>query len=316
MHSRVLSHSKRIMSNLEHQELNDSACSDMRKGAIRLVVEPRSKDLGGFSVRRLLPAAKVRSVGPFIFFDHMGPARFEVGQGIDVRPHPHIGLATITYLFEGEIMHRDSLGYVQPIRPGEINLMVAGRGIVHSERTGDAMRAAGHSLNGLQMWIALPEADQETEPEFLNYTQAELPVIEMPGCQVRLMMGQAYGEVSPVKCFSPILYLEARMDAGSCLKLPETSELALYMVKGGIQCGEHALNQGVVAILNRGKMSYLQASEDCTLALFGGDSLGPRYLDWNLVSTSQARLQQAREDWKAGRFPKVPGDNEFIPLPE
>ncbi|MBB3060079.1 pirin family protein [Microbulbifer rhizosphaerae] len=286
-------------------------------GAINLVISPRDKDLGGFSVRRALPTSRLQMVGPWIFFDHMGPAEFEPGHGINVRPHPHINLATVTYLFEGEILHRDSLGSLQPIRPGDVNLMVAGKGIVHSERESPEVTASRHRLHGLQLWLALPEACEEIDPAFYHYPSAEIPKVEVNGVSVRVIMGQAYGVHSPVKTHAETLYIEARLKAGQTLVLPEANERALYLVEGSLQARDTLLSHRTMASLRPEPGIEVEAREDCLLALIGGESLGERYVDWNFVSSRKERIDRARADWENGNFPLVPGDEkEFISLPD
>ncbi len=289
-------------------------CQSDRTGTL---ITPIEKDLGGFSVRRVLPSQDVRKVGPFVFFDHMGPATFAPGDGIDVRPHPHIGLATVTYLFSGSMMHRDSLGSAQEIRPGAVNLMVAGRGIVHSERTPDDARASGQTLEGLQLWLALPETDEDTTPAFHHTPAAELPETSQPGgVRITMLIGDAFGVISPVKTFMPTLFFEAQVPAGQTLTLPQDyAEQAVYLVSGQLICQDHAVSARQMMVLPAG--ATLHAQQACHLAVVGGAPLGHRHLDWNFVSSSKAKIQQARADWKAGRFPLVPGDeDEFIPLPE
>ncbi len=286
-------------------------------GAIELIITPKQKDLGGFSVRRTLPSIGRKTVGPWIFFDHMGPAEFEPGNGINVRPHPHVNLATVTYLFEGEILHRDSLGSLQPIQPGDVNLMVAGKGIVHSERERPEVTATRHSLHGLQLWLALPEADEETDPDFLHYPSAQIPGVDVEGVPVRVIMGEAYGVSSPVKTFARTLYIEARLKAGQSLQLPDEQERAVYVVDGELQARDTHLAQYSMVVLNDEPGVTVTAVTDCVLALVGGEAMGQRFIDWNFVSSRKERIAQAREDWKAGNFPTVPGDEEeFIPLPE
>jgi hypothetical protein len=285
-------------------------------GAIKLILQPREKDLGGFSVRRLLPTAQRRMVGPWIFFDHMGPARFPAGQGITVRPHPHIGIATVTYLFEGEILHRDSLGSLQPIRPGDINLMVAGRGIVHSERERPEVTATDHVLHGLQLWLALPEAEEETAPAFLHYPGDRIPTLDLDGVPVRVMMGSAYGVTSPVRCFSETLYLEAHLQPEQDLLLPEVGERAIYVASGALQARGTVLPTHSMTLFAAQPGIRVRATEPSRIALVGGAPVGERHIDWNFVSSRPERIAQARRDWAEGRFPKVPGDElEFIPLP-
>ncbi|UTA46947.1 pirin family protein [Simiduia sp. 21SJ11W-1] len=287
------------------------------RGAVVRTLNAKGKDLGGFSVRRLLPSARQKSVGPWVFFDHMGPAEFAPGDGVNVRPHPHINLATVTYLFSGEILHRDSVGSVQPIQPGDINLMVAGSGIVHSERERPEVRNQTHELHGLQLWLALPEADEETAPAFYHYPAADLPSLELDGVRLRVMIGEAYGQRSPVKTFAQTLYIEATLKQGQSLNLPEAPERAVYMVAGEACIGATTLGEQQMAILQPGANARLKATTDCRIALVGGESVGPRYIDWNFVSSSKNRITQAKADWVAGNFAKVPGDEiEFIPLPE
>lgn len=285
--------------------------------SVEMLLQARDKDLGGFSVRRVLPAAKRRMVGPWIFFDHIGPADFPPGQGITVRPHPHINLATVTYLFEGEILHRDSLGSVQPIVPGDINLMVAGRGIVHSERERPEVTASAHRLHGLQLWLALPEADEEIEPAFHHYPSADIPVRTIDGVPLRVMMGSAYGVTSPVRTFADTLYVEARLEAGQCLALTKAPERALYVVSGALRLGGRILPEHSMAVLSPASNVVVEADTDARIALIGGESVGERFIDWNFVSSRKERIEQARADWRAGRYPLVPGDeDEFIPLPD
>jgi redox-sensitive bicupin YhaK (pirin superfamily) len=299
------------------QDFEDDCPSATGCGAIEQVLQPREKDLGGFSVRRLLPTARRKTVGPWIFFDHMGPADFPAGEGINVRPHPHINLATVTYLFEGEILHRDSLGSLQAIRPGDINLMVAGRGIVHSERERPEVTAVPHRLHGLQLWFALPEADEEIEPAFLHYPSADIPRVAVDGVPARVMMGSAYGVTSPVRTWAGALYVEAHLQAGQKLVLPQAAERALYVAEGALKARDVALPQHSLAILDSSPAVEVEAVAESRIALIGGSPLGTRFIDWNFVSSRKERIAQARADWQAGRFPAVPGDTEeFIPLPD
>jgi len=282
------------------------------------VIDARARDLGGFTVGRVLPSPARKLIGPFIFFDHMGPAAFPPGGGIDVRPHPHIGLATVTYLFAGEIVHRDSLGSHQPIRPGDVNWMTAGRGIVHSERTGETLRQTGSPLDGLQLWVALPREWEETEPQFHHYPAAQLPSRVVAGARVRVLAGSAYGEHSPVRTLSPLFYADVAMPAGSELPLPdEHEERAAYVVSGAVECAGQRAERGRMLVFTPGLPATLRAIGEARVALIGGAPLeGERHLFWNFVSSSQARIEQAKRDWREGRFPKVPGDErEFIPLP-
>ncbi len=278
------------------------------------VIDPREKDLGGFSVRRLLPYHSLKMVGPFIFFDHLGPAHFEAGDGIDVRPHPHIGLATVTYLFDGELIHRDSLGNDLAITAGAINLMVSGRGIVHSERTAQTKRAQNHTIHALQLWLALPEEQQECEPSFTHIAADKIPRVSIPNGTLRVMMGCAFGVTSPVPQLSPTLYIEAKLDAGATLTLPIAQELAVYMVGGNAHCaGENLTEHHLITVTSE---SILTTNEPCHMVIIGGDTLGKRHIWWNFVSTNKKRIEQAKADWKSGNFPKVPGEDEFIPLPD
>jgi redox-sensitive bicupin YhaK (pirin superfamily) len=285
--------------------------------AIEAIIAPRPRDLGGFTVARVLPAAERRMVGPFVFLDQMGPADFAPGSGIDVRPHPHIGLATVTYLFRGEILHRDSLGSVQPIRPGEINWMTAGQGIVHSERTPPAIRASGGTLAGMQSWIALPKDDEETAPSFAHHGAAALPVVDGEGRRVRVLIGTIYGARSPVRTFSETLYADVSLTSGATLPVPaEPEERALYLVEGTVEIAGEAIAPGRLLVLRPAAKIAVIARSAARLMLLGGAKLdGPRHLWWNFVSSSRERIEQAKADWRDGRFPPVPGDGEFIPLP-
>lgn len=298
------------------RDIDDDCPTASGCGAITQVLQPREKDLGGFSVRRLFPTAKLKMVGPWIFFDHMGPADFPAGEGINVRPHPHINLATVTYLFEGEILHRDSLGSLQAIRPGDINLMVAGRGIVHSERERPEVTAVPHRLHGLQLWFALPEADEEVDPAFHHYPSADIPRVEVGDVSVRVMMGSAYGVTSPVRVFSETVYIEAHLKAGQKLVLPDTPERALYVAHGKLRARDVTVPQHSMAILDATPGVEVEAVEESRIALIGGAPVGQRFIDWNFVSSRKERIEQARADWREGHFPTVPGDeDEFIPLP-
>jgi len=285
---------------------------------IDLIIPSRKKDLGSFTVSRILPYTKRRMVGPFIFFDHLGPAEFGSGEGIDVRPHPHIGLATVTYLFEGEIIHRDSLGSMQAITPGAVNWMTAGRGITHSERTGANERGHLHHAHGIQTWIALPKEVEECDPEFFHHPAEALPEINLPGVKLRLIAGTAYGYSAPVKTYSPIFYVEARMEAGSTLSLPsEYSERALYAIGGDVAVNGEMIAPGTMAVVSSGAKTIAAKSTAHVMLLGGEPFLEQRYIFWNFVSSSEARLEQAKRDWQEGRFGKIPGDDkEFIPLPE
>jgi redox-sensitive bicupin YhaK (pirin superfamily) len=287
--------------------------------AIEIIIEARPRDLGGLIVGRVLPSVGRRLVGPFIFFDHMRPTEFAPGQAVDVRPHPHINLATVTYLFEGEIVHRDSLGSHQPIRPGAINWMTAGRGIVHSERTPAERRAAGSRMHGIQLWVALPKDDEEVEPDFRHHPAHTLPTLELEGVRLSVLVGSAYGARSPVRTFSSLFYVEAIVPAGSELSLPlEHEERAAYVVEGVVSCGDERAAAGRMLVFSRGGTPVLRGETAARVMLLGGAPLeGPRHIWWNFVSSSKERIEQAKRDWKEGRFPKVPGDEiEFIPLPD
>ncbi len=283
-----------------------------------LVIEARPRDLGGFSVRRTLPSAERRLVGPFIFFDHMGPSELLPDHGMDVRPHPHIGLATLTYLFAGEIVHRDSLGSHQPIRPGDVNWMLAGRGIVHSERTGEDVRRRGGALHGIQSWIALPTADEDAAPDFAHHPAASIPHLARAGLEIDVVVGAAYGVTSPVAVRSPTLYLAATLEAGATLSLPdEHPERALYVAEGLVACGERQLAPGSMVVFRPGAAS-VRALAASRLIVIGGAPLdGERHIYWNFVASTRERIERAKADWKARRFGTVPGDDrEFIPLPK
>lgn len=281
-------------------------------------IVPRARDLGGFEVRRVLPSASRMMVGPFIFWDQMGLARFTPGTGIDVRPHPHIGLATVTYLFRGEIMHRDSLGTVIPIRPGEMNLMSAGRGIVHSERTPPDARASGHQLFGIQAWVALPRTHEESDPFFRHFGAAELPMLSDGGLNVRLIVGEMAGRRSPVELPMATLYADVELSAGASLPLDALyPERAIYTVEGEIEMAGERIGPGQMLVLREGVPVVIRAVTETRLMLLGGESAdAPRHIWWNFVSSSRERMEQAKADWKAGRFAAVPEETEFIPLPE
>jgi redox-sensitive bicupin YhaK (pirin superfamily) len=287
--------------------------------AIEIVIKGRKRDLGGFEVQRVLPYAKRRLVGPFIFFDEMGPAEFPVGEAINVRPHPHIGLATVTYLFEGEILHRDSLGSEQPIRPGAVNWMTAGRGIVHSERVTDEVLNSVHRMHGLQTWVALPLGSEEIEPDFVHHPADTIPAIERPGVSMRLIAGTAFGEASPVTGESPIFYIHMEMEEGASIEVPlEHAERAVFIVSGKVEVDGEEFGPGEMVVLREKAPADVMALEASRVMQLGGGTLaGERHIWWNLVSSSKERIEQAKLDWKEGRFPKVPGDEEeFIPLPE
>ena len=288
---------------------------------IETLIIPRTRDLGdGFEVRRALPAVERRMIGPFVFLDQMGPAQLKPGIGLDVRPHPHIGLATVTWLLQGEILHRDSLGSVQSIRPGEVNWMTAGRGIVHAERSDDEQRRLASSLYGLQCWVALPKADEECEPDFTHRKAAELPMMEGEGTRAVLIAGSYLGLHSSLPTRSPLFYMELRLAPGARFGMPaEYDEQALYVVSGSLDLGADGVHAaGRLLVTRRGASLTLAAGrEGAVLMLLGGEPMdGPRLLTWNFVSSSAERIEQAKRDWLAQRFPAVSGDNEFIPLPD
>ena len=299
---------------------NDPQPGDVRAcGAIEQVIVPRARDLGGFSVRRALPAAGRQMVGPFIFFDQMGPAEFLIGTGVDVRPHPHIGLATVTYLFDGEIMHRDSLGSAVAIKPGELNLMSAGSGIVHSERTSAEQRALGPRLFGIQAWAALPKSHEEGVPGFLHYDTGQLPRISGEGKTVRVVMGDLYGQSSPAAFPHPSFYAEAVLAPGAVLPLDaDYDERAIYVVSGEIDIAGETFAAGRLLVFRPGDRISVLAASQTRIILLGGEPMdGPRHIWWNFVSSSKDRIDAAKADWKAKRFTAVPGDaDEFIPLPD
>jgi redox-sensitive bicupin YhaK (pirin superfamily) len=285
---------------------------------IELVIDQRRKDLGGFEVGRVLPFARHRMVGPFIFFDHMGPVDFAPGipRSVDVRPHPHIGLSTITYLFAGEIMHRDSVGSEQAIRPGEVNWMTAGRGITHSERFEQARHFGGH-MDGIQAWVALPTEDEEIEPAFSHHEAGALPVIEEEGMRMRLIAGSALGLVAPVPTYSPMAYAHCTLEAGARLPIPAGyAERAVYVANGEVEIDHQRFGPGRMIVLSRGADATITAQSPATLMWLAGEPVGERFIEWNFVSSSRERIRQAKADWAAGRM-KLPDldHHEWIPLP-
>ncbi len=285
---------------------------------VELVVTAKAKDVGGFEVRRALPTAQLRAVGPFVFLDQMGPARIEAGKGLDVRPHPHIGLSTMTYLYEGEILHRDSLGTVQPIRPGAINWMTAGRGIVHSERTPPAARAQNHALFGLQFWVALPRSHEEVEPSFLHLGSEALPRFSDGGADICLIAGEMSGRQSPLAAPHPMICADFAMKAGAQSAVPSAwPEQALYVSAGIVEIDGAQYSEGQLIVLRQGAGTAAKAVNDVRMMLLGGAPLdGPRHIWWNFVSSAQDRIERAKDDWRNKRFASVPGETEFIPLPE
>jgi hypothetical protein len=282
------------------------------------LVRGRPRDLGGFAVRRVLPEIGLRNIGPFVFVDEMGPARFLPGQGLRVRPHPHIGLATLTWLFEGAILHRDSLGICQEIRPGEVNWMTAGRGVVHSESTPPSLLASGAPLHGVQVWVALPLEHEERDPAFQHVPAPAIPCIEFPDIRATLIAGEAFGLRSPVATYSPLFYAQVDAVRGGPLPLPaEHAERAVYLIAGAARVGDTALTPGELLALPAGELPPTHLDARSRAMILGGAPLdAPRHLDWNFVSSRRERIAQAREDWQAERFPLVPGDeHERIPLP-
>jgi redox-sensitive bicupin YhaK (pirin superfamily) len=281
------------------------------------VIDSRERDLGGFVVRRILPFEGGRMVGPFIFFDHLGPTQFAPGFGIDVRPHPHIALATVTFLFAGSLEHRDSLGTVREIRPGDVNWMSAGRGIAHSERTPKAARVGGEYVHGIQSWVALPDGHEDGEPTFAHYPAAALPRRVSGGVDLTVVAGEAFGRRSPVVTLWPTLYVHAQMASGATLEVPpDHGERAVYVVQGDLIVNETPVTVGQLAVLEPGKNSSLIATGDARLMLLGGERFPtPRYIWWNFVASSLTRIERAKEQWQGQQFPAVPGETEFIPLP-
>jgi len=296
-------------------EAGDAFASDQ----IELMVIPNAKDIGGFEVRRALPTAKRRLVGPFIFFDRMGPAILRGGQAMDVRPHPHIGLSTVTYLFDGKIRHRDSLGTEMVIQPGDVNLMTAGRGIVHSERTPEELRGAPMSISGLQTWLALPDGKEEVAPVFENTAALRLPEIDAEGVSGRVVIGDFQGLRSPVRADTETLYADPRLAPGASVKIPaDAEERAIYTLEGEVAISGDVFPAERLLVFRPGDEIVISSQSGAHFMLFGGASLGSkRYIWWNFVSSSKERIEQAKQEWKTGRFDIVPGDEEeFIPLPE
>ncbi|MFN7782063.1 MAG: pirin family protein [Lysobacterales bacterium] len=281
------------------------------------IINPREHDLGGFKVRRALPHANRRRVGPFVFFDHMGPHTFPQGEGIAVRPHPHIGLATVTWLWQGCIRHRDSLGSVQDIQPGDVNWMIAGSGIVHSERSPESLKDRAHPLHGLQTWLALPVEQAEMAPAFEHHPSSSLPRQSQEGVELTCVAGHGFGMRSPVSVQSDTLYVAIEMQDGAELEIPpEHVERALYLVEGEAELDGMPLPPWALVVLDEGSTPCLRAQGRARLMLCGGAPLGPRFVWWNFVASSRERIEQAKQDWAEGRFAHVPGESEFIPLPE
>ncbi|MCB1437972.1 MAG: pirin family protein [Rhodobiaceae bacterium] len=285
--------------------------------AIETLIVPRTSDIGGFSVRRALPSARRRMIGPFIFLDHMGPAEFILGEGIDVRPHPHIGLSTLTYLYSGEIMHRDSIGVAQAIRPGAVNWMTAGRGIVHSERTPEERRKGGEVLHGVQIWVALGEGEEEAEPGFCHFAASGNPLVEDFGMKARLISGSLFGASAPLTGPNDMICADVELAAGAVLPLDaDERERGIYVAQGSLEIAGDVFASGQLLVLRPGDGLSVRAQGPCRLLYFGGEPMaGPRHIWWNFVSSSRERIEQAKRDWKEGRFAPVPGESDFIPLP-
>ena len=301
---------------MSYTKCPDPTAEDAECPSLIRVITPKEKDLGEFSVRRALPHGRTRSVGPRVFFDHFGPAQFGPGEGMNVRPHPHINLATVTYLFEGAIHHLDSVGSDAVIRPGAINLMVAGNGIVHSERPAKEMTER-YQMEGLQLWHALPESEEEREPSFHHYPSEDIPTFKQEGVTGRVMMGEAFGVESPVLTFHPTIYFEASLTSGASLDLPEVEELALYVTSGDVTVDGEPCPIQSLSLLDMKTAKQIHADSDARFAAIGGAPIGDRFIEWNFVSSRKERIQQAAHDWKMGNFPDVPGESgEFIPLPE
>jgi redox-sensitive bicupin YhaK (pirin superfamily) len=285
--------------------------------AVVQLIDSRKRDLGGFVVRRVLPAGTRLMVGPFIFFDHLGPTRFQPGEGIDVRPHPHIALATVTYLFAGSLLHRDSLGSVQEIKPGDVNWMSAGEGIVHSERTPTESRPQGPHIHGIQSWVALPDGQEEGEPSFAHTAAAALPHRKLGEVTLSVIAGHAFGAKSPVRVLWPTLYVDAQLPPGAALEIPpEYAERAVYVAEGRLSIGDTQLEEGQLAILEPGTTIPVRAVSASRMLLLGGEPFAtPRFIEWNFVASSRERIERAKQRWRAQEFPAVPGETEFIPLP-
>ncbi len=276
---------------------------------------PKIKDLGGFTIKRFVPQVGHKHIGPWVFFDHAGPASFDAGNGVDVRPHPHIGLATVTYLFEGELIHRDSLGVVQPIRPGALNIMIAGKGVTHSERTNEEYRTHPHMLHALQLWCALPNDYEDCEPSFSHHAADDIPAYQTEGVKARILMGEAHGKRSPANAYADALYVEYRVEAGHTVTLPFAEERAVYMIQGSGSVNNEIVQQETLLVLGENEVS-VTAEDNSHFVLIGGTSVGTRHIDWNFVASEKTLIENAKMRWKEGGFPNVPDDDEFITLPE
>ncbi|KGO87191.1 pirin family protein [Flavobacterium suncheonense] len=285
---------------------------------VQLIIEERSADIGNFMVGRLLPFREKRTVGPFAFIDHMGPTCLKDYQNLDVAPHPHIGLSTLTYLFEGSIMHRDSLGTEVEIQPGAVNWMTAGKGIVHSERTPERLRTSDKMLHGLQIWVALPKELEEMEPNFTHVEKDDLPHWEQDGVSIKLIAGEAFGRKSPVPVYSPLYFLEIKSTSAQKVKIGEDlfGESALYILEGSITDGNNVFEPKQILIAKDSKLCEFEMAENTTVYIFGGEAFPEeRFIYWNFVSSRKERIEQAKSDWENQTFPKVPGETEFVPLP-
>lgn len=302
-----------LFANKQATKAIDNPCA-----AIERIISPTEKVLGDLTVRHLLPFTNKQMVGPWIFFDHAGPVVFERGKGLDVRPHPHIGLATVTYLFAGEVLHRDSLGNTQIITPGDINLMVAGRGIVHSERTPLPLKKTAHTLHALQLWLALPTEQEDIEPAFFHYPAKVLPTITVENVPIRVMLGSAYGITSPIKTATQTLYAEAHLQPGQSITVPQVTERAVYVVKGQLKDASGTpIRKHHMAVFSQQESIVLHAEEETQIAIIGGAPLGERFIEWNFVASTKARIERAKQDWKQQQFATIAGDDaEFIPLPD
>ncbi len=291
----------------------DSECEP-----VTLVLTPRARDIGAFEVKRALPAGKKQMIGPFIFFDQMGPTVFSGDTAMDVRPHPHIGISTITWLFEGEIQHKDSLGFDLTIRPGEVNWMTAGSGIVHSERSPQSQRNVNAALGGIQAWVALPQEREEIDAAFYHYSADQIPHMDQDGIRISLIVGSAFGQTSPVKTESPTLYAELNLALNKDFVIPDIAEeRGLYIYSGELEIAGSTFSAGSMLVLKQGMTVQIRATQEAKLMLLGGDALDePRHLYWNFVSSRKERIEQAKKDWRENRFPRVQGDDEYIPLPD
>ena len=286
---------------------------------IGLIIEERAADIGNFMVGRLLPFRQKRAVGPFVFIDHMGPAKLNERENLDVLPHPHIGLSTLTYLFEGAIMHRDSIGSVVEITPGAVNWMTAGKGVVHSERTPEHLRHSEKNLHGLQIWVALPKALEETAPSFTHIAAAQLPEWEENGVHFKLIAGEAFGQKAGVPVYSPLYFLEIKNTAPATVNIGQHlyGESALYILEGSVTDGDHSFGPKQILIAKDAQLCRFEMAENSTVYIFGGEPFPEeRFIFWNFVASSKERLEKAKQDWIAQRFPKIPGETEFVPLPQ